>query len=84
MNKNLVCYGEVVCDNLPSGPVPGGAPMNVAIRAASFGMNTAIISKVGDDAKGRNLKKYLEEKNVETCLLQTDKNIPTGEVKCFA
>ena len=28
--------------------------------------------------------KYLEEKNAETCLLQTDKNIPTGEVKCFA
>lgn len=69
MNKNLVCYGEVVWDNLPSGPVTGGAPMNVAIRAASFGMNTAIISKVGDDDPGMDMKNYVKEKNVETSLL---------------
>jgi len=69
MNKNLVCYGEVVWDNLPSGPVPGGAPMNVAIRAASFGMNTAIISKVGDDDPGMDMKNYVKKKNVETSLL---------------
>jgi hypothetical protein len=28
----ILCFGEVLWDNLPSGAVPGGAPMNVALH----------------------------------------------------
>ena len=80
MNKNIVCFGEVLWDMLPTGTVPGGAPMNVAIRAQSFGLNAAIISRIGNDELGQNLKKYLKERGVETTLLQTDEKISTGKV----
>ncbi|NVJ89779.1 MAG: carbohydrate kinase [Flavobacteriaceae bacterium] len=80
MNKSIVCFGETLWDILPSGPVPGGAPMNVAIRAQSFGVNAAIISRIGVDKLGIELKDYLEKKQVNTTLIQKDEEFSTGKV----
>ena len=80
MGKNIVCFGETLWDVLPSGSVPGGAPMNVAIRAQSLGLDAAIISRIGVDKLGIELRLYLEKKQVNTSLLKTDKKFPTGKV----
>ncbi|MBK6965237.1 MAG: hypothetical protein IPH20_15210 [Bacteroidales bacterium] len=47
----ILCFGEVLWDNLPSGAVPGGAPMNVALHLKRFGINSFIASSVGNDEK---------------------------------
>lgn len=80
MRKRIVCFGETLWDLLPSGSVPGGAPMNVAIRAQSFGLDATIISRIGTDKLGVELIDYLKKKQVNTSLLQTDKKFPTGKV----
>jgi fructokinase len=80
MKTGAVCFGEVLWDNLPDGPVPGGAPMNVAIRLASLGHRADIISAVGNDQNGSQLTAFLQERGVGTTLLQRHPSLPTGEV----
>ena len=80
MSKRIICFGETLWDMLPSGAVPGGAPMNVAIRSKSFGLDASIISKVGNDKLGNGLIDFLKKKEVNTSLLQIDEEFPTGIV----
>ncbi|MBK8944795.1 MAG: carbohydrate kinase [Ignavibacteriae bacterium] len=80
MNKNIVCFGEVLWDILPSGKVAGGAPMNVAIRLQSLGIPTKIISKIGNDSLGSELLSILKNKKVDISQIQLDKKMKTGEV----
>lgn len=79
-NNQILCVGEVLWDNLPSGAKPGGAPMNVALHLCRLGQNVAIASKVGNDEKGRKLVDFLETSGLETDLVQIDENLPTSEV----
>ena len=59
MEKNndhkVVCFGEVLWDILPSGAVPGGAPMNVAYHLHKQQKNPAVITSIGIDEKGEEL-----------------------------
>ena len=80
MNKNIVCFGEVLWDVLPSESIAGGAPMNVAIRLQSLGVKSEIISKVGNDDLGKSLVAIISSKNVSAKLVQIDNQLPTGEV----
>ena len=80
MSKRIICFGETLWDVLPSGAVPGGAPMNVAIRSKSLGLNASIISKVGKDDLGKQLREFLLDNEVDISLLQEDNAFPTGEV----
>jgi len=77
----IICFGEVLWDLLPTGKIPGGAPMNVAYHLTNFGISTQMISRVGDDARGRELMQFLNEKQVDTFLIQKDAFYPTGIVK---
>ncbi|MEK8181142.1 carbohydrate kinase [Flavobacterium buctense] len=80
MNKKLVCFGEVLWDVLPTGKIAGGAPMNVSIRLQSLGVDTKMISKIGNDALGKELLAIIKEKKVDTSLIQIDDHLSTGEV----
>jgi fructokinase len=80
MSKNIICFGEMLWDELPSGAIPGGAPMNVAIRLTSFGNKTSIISKIGSDTRGVELIQLLSEKQVNTSFIQEDNQLATGRV----
>ena len=42
LGKNIVCFGEVLWDLLPSGKIAGGAPMNVAVHANQLGLDAAL------------------------------------------
>lgn len=75
----VVCFGEVLWDILPTGPLPGGAPMNVAYHLKKLGMNPALITKVGDDNYGKDLLKILWDEGV-TVKYETDPAHPTGLV----
>jgi fructokinase len=80
-NKNIVCFGEVLWDLLPSGKIAGGAPMNVAVHAAQLGLNANIISAVGEDELGEEIKHFLESRQLSIENIQTLKAHQTGIVE---
>jgi len=75
----LYCFGEVLWDLFPSGSKPGGAPMNVAIHAQNLGLESAVISAIGDDDRGGTLLDILQERGVNTGFI-TKSEHPTGTV----
>ncbi len=80
-NQNqILCFGEILWDNLPSGPVEGGAPMNVALHLSRFGINSRVASSVGNDKKGTDLVSFLTKSGLRTDLIQVHKSLPTSEV----
>jgi fructokinase len=80
MATKIVCFGEVLFDVFPTHTKIGGAPLNVALRLASLGIETEIISRIGQDAKGNELLNFIEANNVSTAYIQTDSHFSTGEV----
>ena len=81
MTPNLVIFGEMLWDMLPSGKQPGGAPMNVAIHLKNFGADPFFISRVGSDDLGEELMDYLGKKDLKTDFIQTGNTHLTGIVK---
>lgn len=79
-NSLVVCFGEILWDNLPTGRNPGGAPMNVAYHLNKLGVSSALISAVGDDVSGKELLQFLEEKDISIDLIQVDSGHKTSEV----
>lgn len=80
-NPQVICFGEILWDLLPSGKVAGGAPMNVAFQLNQLGVPVGMVSRIGDDDLGREIFDFLTEKNVPTDLVQRDETQPTGIVK---
>lgn len=79
--KNIVCFGEVLWDVFPTHKKIGGAPLNVALRLKSLDNNVSIISRIGDDKRGRKIKKHLLKQGVNVANLQIDSQLKTGKVK---
>lgn len=82
-NNQILCFGEILWDNLPSGAVEGGAPMNVALHLSRFGINSSIASSVGNDKKGTDLISFLTKSGLRTDLVQIHRSLPTSEVLVF-
>ena len=78
--SRVVSFGEILWDKLPSGKVPGGAPLNFAYRLNSFQNSLSIISKVGDDPLGKELSEFLNKNGLDTEHIQISKIYKTGEV----
>lgn len=76
----ITCFGEILWDNLPSGRMAGGAPMNVAYHLNRLGAESQMISRTGDDAAGKELIAFCSNIGLPTNLIQTDPAYPTGEV----
>ena len=80
MTKKIICFGEVLFDVFPTHRKIGGAPLNVALRTASLGINAQIISRIGNDEIGKELLHFIEQNGVATDTIQVDENLSTGEV----
>ncbi|MET3114211.1 fructokinase [Pedobacter sp. CG_S7] len=80
-NKSVVCFGEILWDNLPTGKRPGGAPMNVAYHLHQLGINSHLISRIGNDQPGEELLGFLKEIGLETDLVQIDVEQATSQVQ---
>ena len=79
-DKSVVCFGEVLWDVLPTGRVPGGAPMNVAYHLHQHHINTAVITRIGNDQPGVDIKKWFADNGMDTGYFQVDPEQPTGNV----
>lgn len=78
--NNIVCFGEVLWDMLPSGAKPGGAPLNVAIHLKNHKIQPILISKTGNGREGIELKNFLLQSGLSTDFIQTDASLPTSKV----
>lgn len=80
MATKIVCFGEVLFDVFPTHRKIGGAPLNVGLRMASLGINTQIISRIGQDEIGKELLDFVSQNGVSTDSIQVDNTFATGEV----
>ena len=78
--KKIICFGEVLWDVFPTYKRIGGAPLNVAVRLASFQNDVSLISKIGQDEEGIKIIDYLSKKGVNVACLQKDNELKTGSV----
>jgi fructokinase len=78
----VAVVGEALFDCFPDGTrVLGGAPFNVAWHLAGFGLTPRFISRVGDDAGGREMRRVMREWGLDDHDLQVDPSAGTGEVQ---
>lgn len=80
MRDQVVIFGEMLWDCLPSGPVAGGAPMNVALNLHQLGLNSRLISAVGKDEDGEKLLDFLREFELPLDLIQVKADHETSKV----
>lgn len=76
----IVCFGEALWDVTPRGRLVGGAPLNVALRLVGFGVDTIMLSRVGNDSLGDDLLKFLSASELDASHVQVDADQPTGVV----
>ncbi len=60
----------------------GGSAGNVAVAAAQYGYDVALISRVGDDPFGRFVCRELQDLGVDTTYVGTDPRLPTPVTFC--
>lgn len=79
-NHDVVCFGEILWDLLPTGAEPGGAPMNVAYHLHKQQKAPALITRIGLDDKGKELVNIFSGHGVCTDFFQVDYEYETGKV----
>lgn len=78
-NQMIVGIGEALWDVLPEGKKIGGAPANFAYHVSQFGLQSCIVSAVGDDALGKEILDNFREKNLNHIVETVP--YPTGTVQ---
>ena len=71
--------GEALWDMLPEGKKIGGAPANFAYHVSQFGLDSRVVSAVGEDELGAEILKNFREKELN-CMIETVP-YPTGTVQ---
>lgn len=77
----IVGIGEVLWDVYPDRKVAGGAPFNFAFHCHQLGHPSVIVSRVGDDDLGRELRDRVRALGLSDEFIQTDRDHPTGTVQ---
>ena len=80
MKKKVVGLGEVLWDVLPGRTCLGGAPANFAYITTLMGDQGIVASRVGQDSRGVEALRRMEERGVDIDHVQTDPKQPTGVV----
>jgi Sugar kinases, ribokinase family len=83
LNKkiNVVSFGEVLFDVFGEEKKIGGAPLNLALRTASFGFPVTMISAIGNDEDGKVICDYVRENRLDTSGIITTQDYDTGTVQ---
>lgn len=78
--KRIICFGEVLWDVLPAGRKLGGAPLNVALRAQSWGNKAKMISSIGKDRIGKEIAEEIIGHGGSLDHIQVSESSSTSEV----
>jgi fructokinase len=81
MQKTILSFGETLWDLLPSGPVLGGAPFNLACRINALGDRGLIVTRLGRDDYGRQALDQMRALGMDSSHVQRDDHHPTGTVQ---
>ena len=80
----IVGLGEALFDVFPHAEVLGGAPLNCAVHAdqlaRTLGGRGVVVSRIGQDALGGQLKDELSSRGMTTEFIQEDPDRSTGKV----
>ena len=80
MKKKVVGLGEVLWDLFPGRACLGGAPANFAYITTLMGDQGIVASRVGEDSRGIDALRRLEELGLDIDHIQTDRDHSTGVV----
>jgi len=78
-NTIVVGMGEALWDVLPEGKKIGGAPANFAYHVSQFGLNSRVVSAVGNDKLGMEILDNFREKKLNAMVEIVP--YPTGTVQ---
>lgn len=81
MGNHIVCFGEVLIDNLPTGRRIGGAPLNVCYHLNKNGLSATIVSQVGNDALGRELLTGIASHDMDTTFIPVVTELASSSVE---
>lgn len=78
--KNYVVgIGEALWDILPEGKKLGGAPANFAYHVSQFGLQSRVVSAIGDDRLGNEILENFQDKGLHSLIEKVA--YPTGTVQ---
>jgi len=80
MGHQILAVGEVLWDLLPKGKQLGGAPANFTYQCRSLGADARLVTRVGDDALGREVRERFRLLGLPDETVQIDPEFPTGTV----
>lgn len=75
----VVGIGEALWDILPEGKKLGGAPANFAYHVSQFGLQSRVVSAIGDDRLGNEILENFRDKGLQTLIEKVA--YPTGTVQ---
>lgn len=75
----VVGIGEALWDILPEGKKLGGAPANFAYHVSQFGLQSRVVSSIGDDKLGNEILENFQDKDLQTLIEKVP--YPTGTVQ---
>ena len=76
----VACFGEALWDVLPAGIFVGGAPLNVAYHLSRQGLRAQLITAIGRDFLGDELRRRLRGWRLDDRLVARLPRRPTGTV----
>ncbi len=81
MSYQIISIGELLWDILPGKTILGGAPANLAYRLNALGEKCYLISRLGNDSRGKEALTQIKNLGLDTSFIQWDNNYPTGTVQ---
>lgn len=75
----VVGIGEALWDVLPEGKKLGGAPANFAYHVSQFGLQSQVVSSIGEDKLGNEILDNFQGKGLHTLIEKVE--YPTGTVQ---
>jgi fructokinase len=76
----VIVIGEILVDRFPDYERIGGAPFNFAYHLKKLGWPVRLITRIGDDADGRKIRRLLEASKFDPEDIQVDSSHATGRV----
>ena len=73
--------GEVLFDCFAEHRVLGGAPFNVAWNLRGLGLDPLLVTAIGDDEQGTEVRQAMQRWGLDESALQVDPEHPTGRVE---
>ena len=77
----ILVIGEILFDLFGNNKKLGGAPFNFAFHLKKLGFQVRFVSRVGEDALGREILYFLKQHQFDLTDIQIDPNHDTGTVK---